>query len=346
MSFIEAKLNRSQSRSNTLSLKKSQSRSRTRKPTLPRQRQGAEFPGEWCGHSVGYDSLKYHLRDYKRKKLFEGKNDDTDTWEHSFSLRLNTETTKINGFYEERYNECIEGLRRVETELTSTSSLKSVESIRAWHEFTNHYSMGVTSLELGQDTPFEFVSFLESQLVKMAGRSVDQGLLNTLKKLVLIHKLALQLKKYALFNQTEFKKLLKRHDKITRISISTEWMYKLQQEKFIVSDSFEKTVAITKAFIRCLAPKADDFSCAICLGLLRKPVSIRCGHRFCKDCLTEVAASYNFCPMCRMEQDLHSDNYIPEKQLKSYLKQYFPEEYKVKKEEHTTAGKKKDCIIM
>jgi len=343
MSFIEVKLNRSQSRSKTLTLKKSQSRTRTRKPTLPRQRQ--DFPGEWCNHSVGYDSLKYHLRDYKRKKLFEGKNEDTDTWEHSFSLRLNTEATKINAFYEERHNECVEGLRHVQKELSTTCSLKSVESIRAWHEFTNHYKVGVTSLELGQ-TPFEFVSFLESQLVKMAGRPVDPGLLNTLKKLILIHKLALQLKKFALFNQTEFKKLLKRHDKITRISISTEWMYKLQQEKFIVCDNFEKTVAITKTFMDSLAPKADDFSCAICLGLLRKPVSIRCGHRFCKDCLTEVAASYNFCPMCRMEQDLHAGNFIPEKQLKSYLKQYFPEEYKVKKEEHTTAGKKKECIIM
>jgi len=340
MNFIEVKLNRTQPRNAT---KQKQLLRHT-------QKQRQDFPVDWNSHNVGYDSLKYHLREFKeRKKLFEGKGDgtpnDIDAWEQSFSVRLTSETTKINSFYEERYNECVEGLRHVENELSSVCSLKSIESIRAWHEFINCYNEGIKALESGQDTPLEFISYLEAQLLRMAEHPIDQSMLNALKRLVLVHKLSLQLKKFALFNVTEFKKLLKKHDQTTKTSISTEWIHKLQQERFCASESFDKTVAITKGLIHSRAPTVDDFSCAICLGLLCKPVSIRCGHRFCKDCLTIVSTTYNFCPMCRMEQDLTPSNYIPEKQLKSYLKQYFPAEYRVKRTEITTAKKKKRCII-
>ncbi len=44
---------------------------------------------------------------------------ETSTWEHLFNVRLNSETNKINAFYEEKTNECEEGLRFAETEISS-----------------------------------------------------------------------------------------------------------------------------------------------------------------------------------------------------------------------------------
>jgi len=334
-------------------LKRTQSAPTTRKNSTTLQARSlkrVDFPSDWISHNIGYDSLKSHLKEFEeRKKSCQGKSEDTelDTWEHSFVIRLNGETSKINIFYEERHNECVEGLRQIETDISSLCSRKSIDCIQSWHEFLNRYCEGIKVLESGQTNPAEFISFMEAQLIKMAEKPINQTMLNTLKRLVLIHKLSLQLRKYALFNLSEFKKLLKKHDKKARVSISTEWMQKLQQERFCVYDSFEKTVAITKSLIRSQTPIVDDFSCAICLDLLCKPVTIRCGHKFCKDCLIMVSSSnYNFCPMCRTEQELHPSNYVEDKQLKVYLKQYFPLEYKTKKKEHKTAQRKARCHIL
>uniref|UniRef100_A0A8C0IHS5 RING-type domain-containing protein n=1 Tax=Bubo bubo TaxID=30461 RepID=A0A8C0IHS5_BUBBB len=43
-------------------------------------------------------------------------------------------------------------------------------------------------------------------------------------------------------------------------------------------------------------------SCSICLELFQDPVSIHCGHRFCRACITQTweGRTTNFtCPQCR-----------------------------------------------
>uniref|UniRef100_A0A8C9FLV2 RING-type domain-containing protein n=1 Tax=Pavo cristatus TaxID=9049 RepID=A0A8C9FLV2_PAVCR len=51
----------------------------------------------------------------------------------------------------------------------------------------------------------------------------------------------------------------------------------------------------------------DELSCSICLSLYRNPVSLCCGHSFCKQCVQkalgvqqQAKASYS-CPLCRVE---------------------------------------------
>ncbi|XP_065302582.1 E3 ubiquitin-protein ligase RING1-like [Dermacentor albipictus] len=45
----------------------------------------------------------------------------------------------------------------------------------------------------------------------------------------------------------------------------------------------------------------NEFTCAICLGLLQDTVaSTECGHRFCEKCITAVLLKSNkVCPVCR-----------------------------------------------
>lgn len=42
-----------------------------------------------------------------------------------------------------------------------------------------------------------------------------------------------------------------------------------------------------------------DFDCNLCYCLLYDPVSIPCGHTFCRKCLAQALNSKPNCPMCR-----------------------------------------------
>ncbi|XP_002737160.2 E3 ubiquitin-protein ligase RNF166-like [Saccoglossus kowalevskii] len=52
-------------------------------------------------------------------------------------------------------------------------------------------------------------------------------------------------------------------------------------------------------------PKVDDnFICSICLEVYRKPVTITCGHTFCRECLKPcIATAAPQCPVCRAAFD-------------------------------------------
>lgn len=44
----------------------------------------------------------------------------------------------------------------------------------------------------------------------------------------------------------------------------------------------------------------EDVTCAICLDPMAEPVSIECGHSFCKECISEVGKNGgSSCPECR-----------------------------------------------
>ncbi|XP_073492196.1 E3 ubiquitin/ISG15 ligase TRIM25-like [Aquarana catesbeiana] len=50
----------------------------------------------------------------------------------------------------------------------------------------------------------------------------------------------------------------------------------------------------------------DELSCSICLNLYTEPVSLRCGHNFCRDCIvtaldTQEGSGVYSCPECREE---------------------------------------------
>uniref|UniRef100_A0A8C3FI46 RING-type domain-containing protein n=1 Tax=Chrysemys picta bellii TaxID=8478 RepID=A0A8C3FI46_CHRPI len=55
--------------------------------------------------------------------------------------------------------------------------------------------------------------------------------------------------------------------------------------------------------IRGMEQLREDVTCSICLDILDDPVSIECGHNFCRGCLSihwsEVSAQGCRCPECR-----------------------------------------------
>ncbi|XP_033944172.1 E3 ubiquitin-protein ligase TRIM39-like [Pseudochaenichthys georgianus] len=65
-------------------------------------------------------------------------------------------------------------------------------------------------------------------------------------------------------------------------------------------------------------PSEDQFLCSICLDVFTDPVTIPCGHNFCKDCITEHwdRSDKYLCPMCKKEfntrPELHVNTFISE----------------------------------
>ncbi|XP_033944166.1 E3 ubiquitin-protein ligase TRIM39-like [Pseudochaenichthys georgianus] len=65
-------------------------------------------------------------------------------------------------------------------------------------------------------------------------------------------------------------------------------------------------------------PSEDQFFCTICLDLFTDPVTIPCGHNFCKDCIEEHwdTSYWCQCPMCNIQfytrPELHVNTFISE----------------------------------
>ncbi|XP_046907267.1 E3 ubiquitin-protein ligase TRIM39-like [Hypomesus transpacificus] len=56
----------------------------------------------------------------------------------------------------------------------------------------------------------------------------------------------------------------------------------------------------------------DQFQCSICLDVFIDPISIPCGHNFCKACITKYWDNCDLCqcPMCKMTFDKRPDLYV------------------------------------
>ncbi|XP_067110819.1 E3 ubiquitin-protein ligase TRIM39-like [Osmerus mordax] len=56
----------------------------------------------------------------------------------------------------------------------------------------------------------------------------------------------------------------------------------------------------------------DQFQCSICLDVFTDPVSIPCGHNYCKSCITKYWDNSDLCqcPMCKMTFDKRPDLYV------------------------------------
>uniref|UniRef100_A0A3Q2PDK9 Uncharacterized protein n=1 Tax=Fundulus heteroclitus TaxID=8078 RepID=A0A3Q2PDK9_FUNHE len=44
---------------------------------------------------------------------------------------------------------------------------------------------------------------------------------------------------------------------------------------------------------------AEDLACSVCLTIFTDPVTLPCGHSFCRQCITKVLNMEQHCPQCR-----------------------------------------------
>ncbi|CRG96281.1 RING zinc finger protein, putative [Plasmodium gallinaceum] len=88
---------------------------------------------------------------------------------------------------------------------------------------------------------------------------------------------------------------------------------------------------------------SSEVECSICMKLLIVPVTIPCGHNFCRDCLEKVKEYKNSCPLCRSNMgDKKNINIL----LGELIKEKYPITYAKRLEEIENLKREKENKIM
>eukprot|EP00118_Oscarella_pearsei_P021189 m.236620 g.236620 ORF g.236620 m.236620 type:complete len:591 (+) comp40136_c0_seq9:168-1940(+) len=103
----------------------------------------------------------------------------------------------------------------------------------------------------------------------------------------------------------------------------------------------EKEISMASTTERQVQPdmvRLDDFECVLCCRLLLEPLTIPCGHVFCRSCINRSLDHRPFCPSCRHPLQEYLATYVGRKQpvtavLEKLIKKYFASEYQKRQTE-------------
>lgn len=71
-----------------------------------------------------------------------------------------------------------------------------------------------------------------------------------------------------------------------------------------------------------------NLECSVCSDILFKPVSLNCGHTYCKACLINILATKPQCPLCRTPCFLQEQNLKENVILKNHIESKYPDHIK------------------
>ncbi|XP_029910664.1 nuclear factor 7, brain-like [Myripristis murdjan] len=76
----------------------------------------------------------------------------------------------------------------------------------------------------------------------------------------------------------------------------------------------------------------EDLTCSICLTIFTDPVSLLCGHSFCRECITNSLSIKDQCPQCRTTVP-KEEKYLPTNHILKSLADKAKEAEKIKREQ-------------
>merc|ERR1719229_723252 len=82
-----------------------------------------------------------------------------------------------------------------------------------------------------------------------------------------------------------------------------------------------------------------EFDCPLCLQILYEPLTLECGHSFCRDCVGQALQLKRHCPLCRHRSHIDADTYPSNILITNLLETYLHLAYEQRSNEIKTIKK-------
>ncbi|KAI9095617.1 SPX domain-containing protein [Phlyctochytrium arcticum] len=142
----------------------------------------------------------------------------------------------------------------------------------------------------------------------------------------------LAMKHFDEINHTAVRKILKKHDKRTRLTASEGFTHFLEDKSFFIDNIARVLIFTIQERLVTIVPQPDDYCCPICQDIYWKPIRLVCGHVFCVRCLVKAQIrNVRHCPVCRKSEAISAAtaDHLDVARM-NLLKLYFPKEVKQK----------------
>ncbi|CAG8445210.1 897_t:CDS:10 [Acaulospora morrowiae] len=202
------------------------------------------------------------------------------------------------------------------------------------------------SYEVSQEQFDRFVEELNKHRLQKKLRNPSSKI--AFEEFIKLNRELVAMKHFQFMNQVAMSKILKKHDKKTCLSASSNFQ-KLTENAPYLND--EITTFLHNALIERFTSTIlliEDYLCPICISIHWKPVRLRCRHVFCIRCLVKAEREgMKDCPICRAKNAIkYADSDNIDTSLMNLLKLYFPREVKQKQTDNEREKAIEDMEIL
>jgi hypothetical protein len=199
--------------------------------------------------------------------------------------------------------------------------------------------------ELGLEKTRSILSVLKTHLHKKCNAEPGQcSAYNRLRlqtenefaRFAVLHERTQNLRQLVALNYLAFNKIMDKFEAQTGLGVKQVFTPRLQQAKFYNSPGVPRLVTEMDCVANDLILRADshrpedlreEFTCGVCLDVLRNPVVLSCAHRFCWHCAASSCVSSSSCddwncPVCRKVQPVNQEVFTVNSQLQTFIKDH------------------------
>ncbi|KAI8639048.1 SPX domain-containing protein [Parasitella parasitica] len=143
-------------------------------------------------------------------------------------------------------------------------------------------------------------------------------------------------KHFQSLNQTAMIKILKKHDKRSGLSATSEFPSFAKDNAIFVEGILQSLFNAIQTKLVTIVPQPDDYDCPVCFSIAWRPIRLECGHVFCVRCLIKAHRKRLYdCPICRQDHAVgNADANNLDHTLQNFMLLYFPKEIKEKRKEN------------
>ncbi|OBZ85683.1 Transcriptional regulator of yeast-form-adherence 3 [Choanephora cucurbitarum] len=251
--------------------------------------------------------------------------------------------------------------RRFTTDVNTLESQLTVvacpqkKDMYVWREIFSKYMQACCITEIANEAQYTTASYEQShqkfqlfadELIKanLANRLSSKQSKQALNKFLAIHTQLIRFKHFQALNQTAMIKILKKHDKRSGLSATSEFPAFAKSSVVFMNSILASILNIIQTKLVTIVPQPDDYDCPVCLSIAWRPIRLECGHVFCVRCLIKAHRKrlYN-CPVCRQVNAVgNADANNLDQSLQNFMLRYFPKEIKAKRKENEEEQAKMD----